>query len=249
MMATTDHHRRIEVVRSMVRDLAERAVSDGSVRVPNTPAWTVGEVATHVGWALTFWRHMMDSPPDDSTARDRALAGTPPFPSNLGPDEVMDRIEPVLSYLADGEDIECYVSMTGGPGTRGLWARHALAEIGVHQMDVEAALGVPHSLSPESAADAADYVATAVLPAFRRMTGEDPGALVIELSDGAGPVTICVDSGVAADPVTIRGPGQQVLLALWGRPHSDVDVIGGDPAVWAAWQSLPSRSFQFASED
>ena len=31
--------------------------------------------------------------------------------------------------------------MAGGPGTLGLWSRHALSEIGVHRMDVEAALG------------------------------------------------------------------------------------------------------------
>ena len=245
-----DHEARIGAVRAAVRYLSERAVTHGSTEVPNTPAWTIGEVATHVGWALWFWRHMMDSAPDDPTARERALAQTAPFPSDLDPEQFADRVEPVLSHMAADEHAPCYVSMTGGPGTRGLWARHALSEIGVHRMDVEAALGEPHGITTDEGHDAVDYVATWVLPAFRRMTGEDPGALTLELT---GPDTAIIDSisiaSTASGRAVVRGPAGQLLLALWGRPNSDVEIRDGDPGVWRAWNELPSRSFQFASED
>lgn len=245
-----DHDDRIDSVRSAVRYLSERATTHGTTQVPNTPAWTVGEVATHVGWALWFWRHMMDATPKDQTARDRALAETPPFPPDLDPDRFAELVEPVLAHMSADEDAECYVSMTGGPGSLGLWARHALAEIGVHRMDVEAALGEPHAINPDESRDAVGYVTGCVLPAFRRMTGEDPGSLTIQLLDPAGDLvdTIEVASDGPGDAV-VAGPAQQLLLALWGRPHTDVHVLEGDPAVWHTWNDLPRRSFQFAAQE
>jgi uncharacterized protein (TIGR03083 family) len=245
-----DHESRIEATRAAVRYLAERAATHGSTRVPNTPAWTVGEVATHVGWALWFWHRMMDCAPDDSTARERALAETPPFPPDIDPEEFDRRVEPVFAHLAADEHAACYVSMAGGPGTRGLWARHALSEIGVHRMDVEAALDEPHGITVAEAHDAVDYVAGYVLPAFRRMTGDDPGTLTLEPTGADTEVlgSISVASASRGEAV-VRGPVREILLALWGRPHTAVDVRDGDPDIWRTWRELPGRSFQFASKD
>ena len=245
-----DHQARIEATRTAVRYLAERAVTHGTTRVPNTPAWTVAEVSTHVGWALWFWRHMMDSTPDDPTARDRALADTPPFPAGLAADELLDQVEPVFAHMAADEHAECYVSMAGGPGDRGLWARHALSEIGVHRMDVEAALGEPHLITIDQARDAVRYVATFVLPSFRRMAGEDPGRLTLELTGGNGEIleSLSINSG-SPSAALIRGPVSQMLLALWGRPHQDIEVRDGDAQTWRSWLELPTRTFQFAADD
>lgn len=245
-----DHEGRIGATRDAVRYLSEHAATHSRTQVPNTPAWTVGEVATHVGWALLFWRHMMDSTPHDPTSRERALAETPPFPPDLHPDEFSNRVEPVLAHMAADEHAECYVSMAGGPGTRGLWARHAMSEIGVHQMDVEAALGEPHKITVGQAHDAVDYVATFVLPAFRRTTGEDPGALILEFTDTNSEVmsSISIESASSGEAV-VRGPVREILLALWGRPHDDVDVRHGDADIWRSWLEQPGRSFQFAQKD
>ncbi len=245
-----DHRARIDAARAAVRYLAERAVTHGTVRVPNTPAWTVAEVSTHTGWALWFWRHMMDAAPDDSTARDRALADTPPFPSGLGANEFLDQVEPVFDHIAADEHAECYVSMAGGPGTRGLWARHAMAEIGVHRMDVEAALSEPHELPVDQAGDAVGYVADFVLPSFRRMAGEDPGSLTLEPTGPQGEILDSHTIGSASERAArVRGPASQMLLALWGRPHHDVEVRDGDQDTWQSWLELPTRTFQFASND
>ena len=244
------HLDRIDSVRGTLRFLADRSHTRGDARVPNTPAWCVSDVATHVGWALTFWRHMMESAPDDETSRDRALAETPPFPPGLTVDDYLARAEPILAYMAGDEHAACYLSMAGGPGTLGLWSRHALSEIGVHRMDVEAALGEAYGMSLDEAVDGAGYVAGFVLPAFRRMVGEDPGALTVELTDDAGLVVATLRVRSEADRVAVvRGPAVQALLALWGRPHQDVAVESGDADVWTAWRDLPTRAFQFAPKD
>ena len=245
-----DHQTRIGATRAAVRYLAERATTDGTARVPNTPAWTVAEVSTHVGWALTFWRHMMDSAPTDSTARDRALADTPPFPPQLGPDEFLDQVDPIFDHMAADEHAECYVSMAGGPGTRGLWARHALSEIGVHRMDVEAAVGEPHQITIEEARDSVNYVARYVLPSFRHMAGEDPGSLTVELTGANGELLDCYTIASAnQNAAIVRGPASQMLLALWGRPHRNIEVRDGNNTTWESWIDLPTRTFQFASDN
>ncbi len=245
-----EHQTRIDATRAAVSYLAERATTSGTTRVPNTPAWTVAEVATHVGWALAFWRHMMDSAPDDPTARDRALADTPPFPSGLGPDEFLGLVDPIFEHMATDEHAECYVSMAGGPGTLGLWARHALSEIGVHRMDVEAALGEPNQITVDEARDAVGYVAEFVLPSFRRMAGEDPGPLTVEPTTADGEVleSHIIDSA-GPNAALVRGPASQLLLALWGRPHHGVEVRHGSERTWRSWLELPTRTFQFASDD
>ena len=46
-----------------------------------------------------------------------------------------------------------------------------------------------------------------------------------------------------------EGPPIQVLLGLWGRPHSGIEVTAGDPEVWHQWRALPSEAFQFGAWD
>lgn len=106
-----------------------------------------------------------------------------------------------------GAETECYFSMTGGPGTTAMWAWHAAAEIGVHRLDVEAALGHDHAMTVDESVDAATYVATYFMPAM------------------------------------------QVLLALWGRPYSAVEVVEGDAMVLNRWRELPKQAFQFGTKE
>ncbi len=44
-------------------------------------------------------------------------------------------------------------------------------------------------------------------------------------------------------------PAIQVLLGLWGRPHTGIDVTDGDPEVWQQWRALPGEAFQFGTWD
>ncbi len=96
---------------------------------------------------------------------------------------------------------------------------------------------------------------------MRRVTGVDPGSVGARLvgADGAisGEVTIGSDAGDPAEDVgpgesyavTVEGAATQVLLAMWGRPHTGVEVTAGEPEVWERWRSLPGEAFQFGTWD
>ena len=85
------------------------------------------------------------------------------------------------------------------------------------------------------------------MPAIRRAAGEDPGRVTLELlgTDRAqiGAVELASE---AAGHAIVRGPATQVLLAMWGRPHIDVDV-NGDASVWTRWRELPGEVYQFGT--
>ena len=102
----------------------------------------------------------------------------------------------------------------------------------------------------DEAVDATMYAARFFLPAMRRVTEVDPGSVTMELvgGDGAVAATAVLESD-AGPGVTVRGPVDQVLLAIWGRSHSGVEVTDGDAAVWDAWRQLPSQAFQFGTWD
>ena len=154
-----------------------------------------------------------------------------------------------LDQLTDDVDRACYFSMTGGEGTVGLWTWHAASELGVHRLDVEAALGHDYSMTPHQALDAAVYTCDFFLPAMRRVLGEDPGGLSARLVDADEGDAVAVITSDGDSAVAIEGPGIDVLLALWGRPHANVSVSTGDAAVWDQWHSMPARAFQFGTWD
>jgi len=58
------------------------------------------------------------------------------------------------------------------------------------------------------------------------MVGDDQGGLTVTHEHGKG-------------DAAVRGPASQLLLWIWGRPVSEVQVFGDD-AVAAAWQALAS---------
>jgi hypothetical protein len=193
---------------------------------------------------------MITSLPDDPQSRERGYARGADRPPGTAPAELASWMNAAIDQLVGDVDRRCYFSMTGGEGTVGLWAWHAASELGVHRLDVEEALGHERSLTDAQALDAATYTSNFFLPAMRRATDKDPGALNAQLRDAAG-ATIgetTIDSTRSA-AVTVAGPSVEVLLALWGRPHASVEVTAGDPAVWESWRALPGEAFQFGTWD
>lgn len=245
-MLTRDQ--RLATARAVIDYVTERSADEMSRPVPNCPGWTVYNAAVHVGRACAFWEHMMASPPDDTSARDRALAAIAELPTGVEPAQLAAWGHSAMDVIEAGDDRECYFSMTGGPGTFSLWAWHAASELGVHRLDVEAALGCEHQLSELEAVDSAAYACTYFMPAMRRAMDDDPGRLRVELVGANGSVVgdATIDSGGPAS-ATVRGPATQILLGLWGRPHSGVEVVAGEAGVWDGWRGLPGRSHQFGT--
>lgn len=243
------YEKRLALAHEAIDYLMGRTDDEMTQPVPNCPGWTVRNAAVHVGRVGVFWEEMMGCSPDDSEARNRALVTLQGLPEGVGMEQLASWAHASIDAVSDDPERECFFSITGGPGNAGLWAWHAATEIGVHRLDVEAALGTPHSITPEEAADGVSYAAAFFLPAFRAAAGEDPGRVDIELTDaGAGHSNIQVESAGKAS-VKVRGSSLQVLLALFGRPHADVESVDGDRNVLDRWLALPGENYQFGTWD
>lgn len=249
-MMALSYEARLGVARAAVDYLMGREAAETTVRVPNCPGWTVYNAAVHVGRVSVAWEEMIKCTPDDATARERAYETSGKRPTGAEPAELARWAHAALDRMSGDASKPCFFSMTGGPGTTGLWAWHAASELGVHRLDVEAALGHEHAISDLEAVDATTYVCEFFLPAMRRAAEEDPGAVTAELLSDTGEClhTVSIDSA-STHQVTVRGSVVQVLLALWGRPHTGVNLVDGDVEVWNAWRQLPGKVFQFGTWD
>jgi uncharacterized protein (TIGR03083 family) len=255
------HTERLATARAAVAFITGRSAEEQARPVPNCPDWTVYNAAAHIGRVAIAWEEMISSAPDDPESRTRGYDRSGGKPPGTSVTELAGWANAAIDRLDDDLDRPCYFSMTGGEGTVALWGWHAATELGIHRLDVEAALGYDHAMSEAQALDAITYTAQYFLPAMRRATGTDPGRLTI-VAEGAtgtiGQVDLQADGqdGTApANPAseareaTIGGPAVEVTLALWGRPSRGVRLVDGDPEVWAAWQALPGQAFQFGTWD
>lgn len=248
-----DHAERVAAARSAIDYIAGRSDAEQAVPVPNCPGWTVYNAASHIGRVSIAWEEMMTSAPDDPESRVRGYERAGRKPAGTSAAELAVWAHSAIDQLTGDLDRRCYFSMTGGEGNPRLWAWHAASELGMHRLDVEAALGHEHSMTSVQALDAAHYTCRFFLQAMRRVLERDPGGLTARLVDTDGEV-----GNVTIEPlpesespasVVIEGPPIQVLLALWGRPHVGVEIADGDPAVWQQWRALPSEAFQFGTWD
>lgn len=244
-----NHSARIAAARAAVDYITSRTDDEQRQPVPNCPGWTVYNAAAHIGRVSIAWREMILATPDDPASRERGYARSAEYPAGTPTSELAAWANAALDELAGDIDRPCYFSMTGGEGTVGLWGWHAASELGVHRLDVEAALGQPHGLNDDQTTDAVVYACRYFLPAMRRVTETDPGRvdLTLRRTDGTTSTAAIESDGPAS--VTVGGDPVQVLLALWGRPHEGVRVTGGDDAVWSGWQALPGQAFQFGTWD
>lgn len=258
------HTERLATARAAVAFITGQSAEEQARPVPNCPGWTVYNAAAHIGRVAIAWEEMISSGPDDPESRTRGYDRSGRKPPGTPVTELAAWANAAIDRLDDDDlDRPCYFSMTGGEGTVALWGWHAATELGIHRLDVEAALGDDHAMTEAQALDAITYTARYFLPAMRRATGTDPGRLTI-LAEGAtgtiGQVDLPPadqDSEARADPApparareaTIGGPAVQVTLALWGRPSQGVRLVDGDPEVWADWQALPGKAFQFGTWD
>lgn len=218
--------------------------------VPNCPGWTVYHAASHIGRVAIAWKAMILATPDDPDSRVRGYAVAGELPTGTLTGDLGALVHDALDQLVDNADAASYFSMTGGHGTRRLWARHAAAELGMHQLDVEAALSHPHQMSDQHALDALAYSSEFFLPAMRTAAGEDPGAVSLQPTDADGNELPSVElPSEAAARVRLRGAPVDLLLAMWGRPFKDVEVSSGDRAVLDHWRDLPAQAFQFGAWD
>lgn len=239
------HGARLELARSAVEYICTRSTDQMQQPVPNCPGWTVYNAAVHVGKVGIAWQAMIEATPDDPDSRVRGYADADSRGEGHEPPTLLEWATGPIDALTGDVERACYFSMTGGHGTVGLWGRHAATELGIHRLDVEAALGDSHVLSDAAALDAIEYTAEFFLPAMAKAVDTTPAALAIEaLHDGGVVGSSRLGSGEPA--ATLRGSGVDALLALWGRPHGDIR-IDGDATTLDQWRALPGQAFQFGT--
>ncbi len=242
------HIERLAAARGAVDYITGRDEAELDRPVPNCPGWTVYNAAAHIGRVAIAWQEMITATPDDPDSRARGYAKSAEHPAGTPVGELASWAHAALDELDGDVDRSCYFSMTGGEGTVGLWGWHAASELGIHRLDVEAALGHPHASTDEQALDAATYTCQFFLPAMRRVTEKDPGGMRVRLNSEDGATAETAIESDSSDVAIIEGPPVQVLLALWGRGHTDV-TVSGDPGVWHGWRALPGEAFQFGTWD
>jgi len=96
------------------------------------------------------------------------------------------------------------------------------------------------------AADAIEYTASFFLPAMLRVSEQTLPGIVFDGRDIAS-ASVAVQDGEQA-AATMSGAPIDVLLAMWGRPHGDIEITGSEAAV-DEWKELPSKAFQFGTWD
>lgn len=248
-MAT--HEQRLTAARDSIDFICSRSDDQMKLEVPNCPGWTVYNAAVHVGRVGVAWHSMITATPDDPESRTRGYADAESRGSGHRPDELAGWARAAIDALDDDVDRPCYFSMTGGSGTVGLWGWHAASELAVHRLDIEDAVGSPHEIEPHLAFDAIDYTASFFLPAMASVTNSALAPLdVIVQHDGAnvGSTQVATTNGGGLGANTITGDPVDILLALWGREHKQIE-IGGDPEIFERWHALPGMAFQFGTWD
>lgn len=139
-----------------------------------------------------------------------------------------------------------------GERVAGLWPRRQAHETAIHRWDAQQAVGTPDPIAPELASDGIDEFFEIALPrALTRERAAAPsGSLHVHCTDTHGEWLVHFEGGNAGalhlvrehakGDAALRGPAEQLLLALYHRPH-DADALSpvGDPDVLAAWLGAP----------
>lgn len=219
--------------------------------VPTVEDWTVERVIRHVGKIHEWVLGMLRLEPGQGVGDAPALAGLPKGPDCLPAyravaDELIAQLE------SDDPGRPCL--NFAGAGDVAWWMRRQAQELSVHRVDAHDAIhaaggATPDPIPADGAADGIDEWARFFLAVrWGQRFGELPDGLAghtVHIHgtddpapvDGAewlltfGPDGVEVEATHAKGDVALRGPANDLLLALWRRrPLDSIDVVG-DAAV------------------
>jgi uncharacterized protein (TIGR03083 family) len=226
-------------------DAAEEAGLDASV--PSCPAWTVADLAQHIGNVQRTW-----------TQHVAARSTEPPDFSFLGApapdgDERFEWVRRGGHALADAlaatpETTPMWVF--AGPGTVRFWARRQAHEITVHRCDAELAAGRLGSIDADVAADGVNeyFELLGLMPAAQAAKGAGETIHFHCTDREVEWLAVITEDGIVLRPehakgdVALRGPANAVLLGVWNRIEFDnpeLEVFG-DAQLLERWRRLTS---------
>ena len=209
----------------------ERWGADGlDARVPSTPAWTLRDLAHHVGEVQRFWGENV-----------RAADPGAPWPGEVAmpPDDGLeDWLREGSSSLCDalestGPATPCW-TWWGEPATAGAVARHQVQEIAVHRWDAEAVFASPSPLREDVADDGVGEFLEIVLGASADAL---PGVVTLRATDTGGSWRV-TGGGPGRRQAQVSGTASDLVLILYRRlPVSDC-IVEGDPLLVASFLAL-----------
>lgn len=196
------------------------AGSDLNATVPCCPGWALRDLALHQGHVWEWARHCVEA----GTHVDR--------PEERVPDDMLapwlrEELDALVGLLRGTDPTSQTWTFGPKPRLAGFWFRRQAHEVTVHLWDAQSAVGSPHQIEAELAADGVDEVFTVFLPRqvrLERMAAVEEGVR-IRLPDGR---TYELGEQAAAEAT---GDPSDVLLALWHRVPLNVLDITGDTDV------------------
>jgi uncharacterized protein (TIGR03083 family) len=210
--------------------------ADLATEVPDCPGWDLGGLARHLAGVHRWARGVV------TTGR--------PGDEPVGPhdrDELHQWFVSGAAQLLDAlrtTDPEAPVWTFGVPPRKvEFWLRRQPHETSMHLGDARRALGLPHAVGPDFAADGVDEVVTLMAPrqvrldripriehGVRLVATDVPGSSWVLAGDGTDPR--------AATVATITGTAEDLLLALWRREGLVRLRIDGDTEAARATLAL-----------
>ena len=221
--------------------LVEVAARDLAAPVPSCPGWTTTQLLGHVG---RVWRSVTAHVVERSTEK---IPGTeiPPAPATAAIVAFAAAgLTDLLRVLADADPGTPVWTWSPGRQNVGFYIRRMHHETLVHRVDAELALDDLTPVDSDDGADGVDELCEVMLAA-RTGDGLPGGSLHLHRTDGEGEWLLDVVDGAvtvrtehAKGDAALRGSGDELLLAMWGRRPVEGLELFGDASVARAWVDL-----------
>jgi uncharacterized protein (TIGR03083 family) len=217
-------------------------------RVPGCPEWSVGQLGAHAGDFAAFYSHLVCDttgaarPPWPNTWRH---GGSAPLNGQPAASYFDDRAQFLLSLLrATSPDAEV-PTWNDEDRTAHFVSRRSAHEFAVHRVDAQLALGEPHPIDAELAADGIEEIFTMLdkLDMFDGSGEDGPGGTLHLRPEDAPREWAILSKGhaieirrePAAADLALAGTTSDLELLLYGRPTVGRVDRFGDPSVLDAW--------------
>lgn len=239
--------RHLEILRHEVGLLGSVDAQHLAAPVPSLDGWDVERVVRHVGKVHEWVLGMLRLAPGQALDAAPPVVGLPKGPDCIPAYRAI--ADELLDHLA-GEDPDRACLNFAGDGTVAFWMRRQAQEVAVHRVDAQDAIRAaggpePAPIGVDGASDGIDEWARFFLAVrWPQRNGALPDDLVgrtihIHGTDDPAPDDgaewlisltadgIGVDATHAKGDVALRGPANDLLLALWRRrPLTSIDLVG-----------------------
>lgn len=223
------------------RRLIDVAVLDLTAAIPTCPEWSAKDLLAHTAQVWNFMDTMVTSLAADPSP----LAGLVPVeaddPSLVATAEAT--LERLSRSLRAADPSAAVWTWSPADQTVGFYARRGQFETLVHRIDAEIAAGDRTPIDGDMAVDGIDERLTVVVGPDAEPRPE--GSLHLHRTDGEGEFMLTVEGERVVigrehgkGDAALRGTGEELFLAMWGRRDLDGLELFGDAAIAQQWIDL-----------